>query len=517
MKERMTLPVLVADDNPINAEMLTNFLNAKGFEVHSVRNGHEALIKTKQFRYGFIILDMLMPLKTGYDVLQELRTVDEDTPVIAHSSLDTKKDKERAFKLGCNDFIGKPISFIELEKIIEKYSFRFKNLPETKNIYEPDSDRYILSGLKILIVEEDKNQADELYDFLTAKNAIVKKVLNGKAAWDIIQKEHGDFYLVISNIYTSGIDGLGLMVKVKKKYSSIIFIMYTEFLKTEEFRLAVELGVDLIIPYSEIESSIESYIESILLKSGNENFFPIYNNTVEQVRESQLKLHRMGLFSETCFIDIAYLIKNDAGGDVAYFKEFKKGEESGIVLIDVAGHDVKSSYISAIFMGVLYSLWEKLKEPRYLLYEINRELYKIKNLDSHICMSVLLFNQRTKKVKLASAGNPGPIIITKKDNGKIKITEYEGGGMCVGMLDRTDLFVNIEIDIPSDSIMMLFSDGLTAEEISFVIKNKHSLMNFSDIRGFGNSIISEIKKNKNIDDDIVLLSVLSPALIKDIC
>ena len=110
-----TLPHLLCidDDNKIR-ELLKKYLTSKGFRVTSSKNAFEAEKFISFFLFDLIILDIMMPKKSGIDFLDELRKFDSNTPVLmltADSELERKKD---SFNIGCDDYLVKPFSFIEL-------------------------------------------------------------------------------------------------------------------------------------------------------------------------------------------------------------------------------------------------------------------------------------------------------------------------------------------------------------------------------------------------------------------
>ena len=132
-----TLPHLLCidDDNKIR-ELLKKYLTSKGFRVTSSKNAFEAEKFISFFLFDLIILDIMMPKKSGIDFLDELRKFDSNTPVLmltADSELERKKD---SFNIGCDDYLVKPFEPTELLLRIKKLlNPRFnKNLSTKKDI-----------------------------------------------------------------------------------------------------------------------------------------------------------------------------------------------------------------------------------------------------------------------------------------------------------------------------------------------------------------------------------------------
>lgn len=120
MKEEAPL-VLVVEDDLATAELLTLHLTQAGYKVAHAFNGQEALEKAKALHPFIITLDVLLPKKDGWEVLQELK-IDRQTsdiPVIIHSIVD---NKDLAFALGAADYLMKPLDKDALIRKLEEIS-----------------------------------------------------------------------------------------------------------------------------------------------------------------------------------------------------------------------------------------------------------------------------------------------------------------------------------------------------------------------------------------------------------
>jgi DNA-binding response OmpR family regulator len=121
----MSNRILVVDDEEEIAKLLEEFLNKKGFEVIIALDGQKAIetIKTEK-NIDLLILDLKMPAVNGVDVLQELRRLNKEIPVIILSgSLDLRNFIDNLKKLNYNEknILYKPIDLFELLKIIKNY------------------------------------------------------------------------------------------------------------------------------------------------------------------------------------------------------------------------------------------------------------------------------------------------------------------------------------------------------------------------------------------------------------
>jgi putative two-component system response regulator len=108
--------VLVVDDNPMNVELVADNLEQEGYAVERASSGEEALRKVDAASFDLVLLDVMMPGLTGYQVCERLKR-DQKTrllPVVMLTALDKREDKIRGIAAGADDFINKPFDRAEL-------------------------------------------------------------------------------------------------------------------------------------------------------------------------------------------------------------------------------------------------------------------------------------------------------------------------------------------------------------------------------------------------------------------
>lgn len=112
--------ILVAEDDTFLASAYRVKLTKAGFEAVIARDGNEALEAIKKELPDCILLDLVMPVKDGFTVLEELKNNErtKHIPVIVASNLGQKEDMDRAMKLGATEFIVK--SNMSLEELMKK-------------------------------------------------------------------------------------------------------------------------------------------------------------------------------------------------------------------------------------------------------------------------------------------------------------------------------------------------------------------------------------------------------------
>ncbi len=104
--------VLIADDEPDILEILKYNLAGQGYEVVTAKDGDEALEKAKRFQPELIVLDVMMPRKTGVEVCQLLRAqaAFKDTLIIFLTAVNDESTHIKGLETGADDYVSKPIS-----------------------------------------------------------------------------------------------------------------------------------------------------------------------------------------------------------------------------------------------------------------------------------------------------------------------------------------------------------------------------------------------------------------------
>ena len=108
--------ILVVDDTPLNVKLLADLLRVKGFVVTSAASGPEALDRIATERPDLVLLDVMMPEMSGYEVCARLRANPETArlPVVMVTSLDAVHERVKGIEVGADDFLSKPVNQPEL-------------------------------------------------------------------------------------------------------------------------------------------------------------------------------------------------------------------------------------------------------------------------------------------------------------------------------------------------------------------------------------------------------------------
>lgn len=113
------MKMLVVEDDQVIAEFVRKGFREQGFQVDHTANGEEALHMLTESGYDMVILDLMIPGIDGLTLLKHLRTSASSVPVIVLSALNTVADRVRGLEYGCDDYLVKPFSFVELQARVQ--------------------------------------------------------------------------------------------------------------------------------------------------------------------------------------------------------------------------------------------------------------------------------------------------------------------------------------------------------------------------------------------------------------
>jgi class 3 adenylate cyclase len=108
--------ILVVDDTPHNVKLLKDLLEVKGYAVSTAANGEEGLARVAAEHPDLVLLDVMMPGLSGYDVCRRIREDPRTAllPVVLVTSLDPQQERVKGMEAGADDFLNKPINQAEL-------------------------------------------------------------------------------------------------------------------------------------------------------------------------------------------------------------------------------------------------------------------------------------------------------------------------------------------------------------------------------------------------------------------
>ncbi|HTR82820.1 MAG TPA: response regulator [Bacteroidota bacterium] len=226
--------VLIVEDKPHARQILQSYLSEAGYEIETAANGVEALDKAKLWKPDVITLDILLPVKDGWQVLRELKQhpLCKNIPVIIVSMLD---ERNVGFGLGAVDYFVKPVQKDALLESLKKATAAMKHT----------------QSAKILVIDDDRSVIDLVQVILEAEGCVVMKALDGREGLRVAQEENPD--LIILDLVMPEISGFNVAYQLKHNP------------KTQNIPVMVMTSMEID---DETKEQLQGFVVSLMKKSG---------------------------------------------------------------------------------------------------------------------------------------------------------------------------------------------------------------------------------------------------------
>ncbi|MFQ5485027.1 MAG: response regulator, partial [Desulfobacterales bacterium] len=227
---------LILDDNQRNLDILAHILKSAGMDVVALQNGEKVIPTFKDAKktgssFDLCILDIQMPVISGYDVAREIRSWEEQRkktkdskrriPLIALSSL-MQRDAKKCKEAGFDAFLSKPFHREKLFQMLERmvagreYEDVSENAVRDKIITQYSIREEMKHSVRILLAEDNPVNRKLATMMLTKAGYQVEVAVNGKEAVEKYTATPADFDLILMDVQMPEMDGLQATRKIRK-------------------------------------------------------------------------------------------------------------------------------------------------------------------------------------------------------------------------------------------------------------------------------------------------------------
>lgn len=170
---------MLAEDEPALGQIIKESLETRDFVVTLCTNGEEAWRAYKRQKPELLVLDVMMPVKDGFTLAQEIRAADKDTPIIFLTAKSQTQDVVNGFNLGGNDYLKKPFSMEELivriKNALKQNDNPDKNTNFTLGAFGFNANRQELQFKKEPPVKLTHRESELLFHLCVNKNALLER------------------------------------------------------------------------------------------------------------------------------------------------------------------------------------------------------------------------------------------------------------------------------------------------------------------------------------------------------
>ncbi len=182
------LRILLCEDDENLGMLSRDYLQAKGYNVDLYSDGEAGYKAFLKGKYDICMLDVMMPKKDGFQLAQEIRTINSEVPIMFITAKTQKEDVLEGFKIGADDYITKPFSMEEVVSRIEAIMRRVKG-KKGKEITMYKIGKFTFDTQKQVLIADDKptkltTKESELLSLLCAHvNEILERNFALKTIW----------------------------------------------------------------------------------------------------------------------------------------------------------------------------------------------------------------------------------------------------------------------------------------------------------------------------------------------
>ena len=213
------MKLLLVEDNIQLNKALSTLLKRNSYLVDSAFDGEEALIFLHKYQYDVIVLDIMLPVIDGLEVLKRARKDNIQTPIILLTARSTIEDKIKGLDLGADDYLPKPFSTEELLARIRALSRRKANpIIENKEISFGDliidEESFLIKCLDKEVILSNK-EMQILMLLANQKGKVVSQETITKSAWDVESYSTSENVWVFISYLRKKLESINSKVKIK--------------------------------------------------------------------------------------------------------------------------------------------------------------------------------------------------------------------------------------------------------------------------------------------------------------
>jgi DNA-binding NtrC family response regulator len=228
--------VLVVDDDPNLTDLLVDTLEVIGYESRAASSAQQALTMLKGERFSLVITDINMPEMSGIELLQRIKEVDSNLPVMLITGVGSDEIKQEAYEFGADGFLSKPFRIGKIEREIGNL---LKGIQRRRVLLVDDNDEFL-------------NSAKERLETLNNVVYTAGCVQEAKRAIDTRKLD-----MVITDFMLPDGDGINVYLYVKSKKPDLPVILVTAYATAEVLEKIRKSGITRFMPkpidYSRLE------------------------------------------------------------------------------------------------------------------------------------------------------------------------------------------------------------------------------------------------------------------------
>jgi DNA-binding response OmpR family regulator len=258
--------VIIIEDERILGDILLNKFRNEGFDAYWEIDGIDGLNKIREIKPDIVLLDLVMPRKDGYEVLEDMGKDEalKSIPVIIISNSGQPVELKRIIELGAKDYIIK--AQFSPEEVFEKVR-KYIDKKEDGTIEQTEQKN--AAGVKILVVEDDPFLSSLTSVRLSKDGYKVTVASDGRQALKALEEDIPD--LVLLDVIMPGMNGFDVLreIKANDRYKNMSVIIFSNLGQDHEIEEGKKLGADdFMVKANFTLREVAEKISTLLKKKG---------------------------------------------------------------------------------------------------------------------------------------------------------------------------------------------------------------------------------------------------------
>lgn len=261
--------IIIIEDQIILGEVIFDKLVTEGFTTFWEKNGKDGFEKIKEIKPDLVLLDIVMPIMDGYDVLEAINKDSslKDIPVIIISNSGQPLEIKRITELGAKDYIIK--ADFTPKDVMDKVKMYINSKMDKNEDKKKESKGLEKSSIKILIVEDDPFLVSISSKSFPREGYHVTFANDGEQVFKYLENDIP--HLILLDIVMPGMNGFEVIKKIKEdpRYSKIFVIIFSNLGQEHEISEGLRLGADkFLIKANFTPKGIISFVNDFLKEKG---------------------------------------------------------------------------------------------------------------------------------------------------------------------------------------------------------------------------------------------------------
>ncbi|MDR3673548.1 MAG: response regulator [Holophaga sp.] len=453
--------ILFVDDEDIVTALAKEGLQALGYQVTAKTSAFDALevFKAKPDSFDLLVTDLDMPSLSGAELTRRMRRIRPDLPALLVTGAFQAPDSPLGLTVSFAEILGKPLFTKDLARAVRRAmdSCRLKppSLGSIDKAFAQADPAPEANGPLVLFAEDSKVTRSLIGSWLAKGGYRVLEARDGQAAWEsyCAAPDPSCFSLLVTDLDMPRMSGLELVERVRGRDPQMPVLVLTASADMEALNQVLLLHVNEFLNKPFDSQVLLEHVRRLMAERKSRQVSRRFAETAQAVRLAQRTMEAMPEPDLPVYSICEPL--TDAGGDV--FRCIRHADGSVLlVLADVAGHSVLSSYAVASFLGMLSSFAQDGPDLVELFQRLNQNIQGGPFPETAIAVLGAHWDLATGRMHLVNAGNPYGIWHRRS---LARTEQVVLRGTPLGLFDQTRLSEKVLVLEPGDR-MLFGTDGL---------------------------------------------------------